>query len=295
MTTIRVFPRHTKFTPTDSLAFVGSPPELRPEADKVDISVTFTWDIPQGFDLMREWQQYYPVVSIGGPAFSSPNGSFEPGCYIKEGVTFTTRGCNNQCPWCFVPEREGRLTTIEVQPGHIIQDNNLLQANWQHIEQVFEMLKKQKRAAVFSGGLDSRLITDKVADALKGLRIQEVFLAADTKAALRPLEKAVSKLSFLRSQTEIEKGEPARKLRCYVLIGYGGETFEQATARLERVWEIGCLPFAQLYQPLNRWIDYPTEWRRLARTWSRPAAMFAEHKAQIEEVLNERLVFSSPL
>lgn len=43
MTLIRVFPRRTKWTPTDSYAFVGDPPMMRPEADEVHVSCVFTW------------------------------------------------------------------------------------------------------------------------------------------------------------------------------------------------------------------------------------------------------------
>jgi hypothetical protein len=43
---IRVFPRRTSLTPTDEYAFVGEPPMLRPEADEVHVSCTFTWDKP---------------------------------------------------------------------------------------------------------------------------------------------------------------------------------------------------------------------------------------------------------
>ena len=69
-------------------------------------------------------------MRLGGPAFNSPCNGFEPGLYVVPGVTFTTRGCNNQCPWCLVPEREGRLVEYrDFAPGHTIQDNNLLQAS----------------------------------------------------------------------------------------------------------------------------------------------------------------------
>ncbi len=45
---IRVFPRKTAWTPTDELAFVGDPPLFRPPEQPVMVSVTFTWDIPEG-------------------------------------------------------------------------------------------------------------------------------------------------------------------------------------------------------------------------------------------------------
>lgn len=263
---VRVFPRKTSLTPCDPMAFVGDPQLWRPEADEVHVSVVFTWDIEEGERLAEAWGQYYPVVRLGGPAFGSPANGYMPGQYVKCGVTFTTRGCNNRCPWCLVPGREGQLAEIEdFAPGWIINDNNLLQASKPHIEQVGAMLRRQPRAARFSGGLDARRVDDWVAEWLRDLRIDEIFLAADTKAALRPLERALEKLSFL----------PRRKLRVYVLIAYGGEATDEATERLKAVWQLGGLPFAQLYQPPDRYIDYSPEWKRLARTWSRPAAMFA--------------------
>lgn len=216
--------------------------------------------------LREAWAQYYPVVRLGGPAFSNCfTDFFEPGFYVKFGVVFTSRGCNNNCPWCLVPETEGKLRTIPITSGHINQDNNLLQCPASHRRAVFQMMSCQPKAASFPGGLDARLITDEIADELRGLRIHQVFLAADTEAALKPLAKAVKKLSFL----------PRRKLCCYVLIAYGGETPEQAEGRLRRVWELGAMPFAQLYQPSDRYIGYSHEWKALARTWSRPAAMKA--------------------
>lgn len=271
MRTIRVFPKRTNHTPDDPMAFIGDPPLWRPAADEVHISVTFTWDIEEGKRLAEAWMNHYPVVRLGGPAFDSPANGFTPGMYVKHGVTFTTRGCDNRCPWCLVPQREGKLAELpDFAPGHIIQDNNLLQSSHAHLRQVFAMLKVQRKAAIFAGGLDARLIDNWVAEQLRGLRIGQVFLAADTEAALDPLEMALIKLSFL----------PRRKKRVYVLIGRRGETTASALCRLEKVWRLGGLPFVQLYQPPDTYIKYSHEWRTLARTWSRPAAMFALHQGR---------------
>ena len=131
------------------------------------------------------------------------------------------------------------------------------------------MLCEQPRAAQFKGGLESCLIDDDTAEALRGIRISEVWMAADCEAALKPLRRAVARLSFL--------GLRSNRLRCYVLIGFNGETIEEAEARLEKVWEIGCLPFAQLYQPADHWIDWASGWKHLARRWQRPAIIRATH------------------
>jgi len=261
---IRVFPVRTSYTPTDDLSYIGAPPLLLPtpsEDYEVHVSTTFTWNRAEAERLQGAWAAHYPIVRIGGPAYNS-NGIFVPGRYIKQGVTFTSRGCNNRCAFCLVPEREGRLHEIDdFSPGYIIQDNNLLQCSRAHIERVLVMLQRQKRGAIFSGGLEAALVTDWFADALRGMRVHEVYLACDTEGAIKSLRKAVEKLAFLGRQ----------KLRCYVLIGRG--TIETDTARLMAVWEAGCLPFAQTFQPpTDKRIEYPPEWKRLQRTWSRPAA-----------------------
>lgn len=52
---IRVFPRRTKWTPTDDLSYIGYPPLFRPPEMPVRISVTFTWDIPLAQKLYMAW------------------------------------------------------------------------------------------------------------------------------------------------------------------------------------------------------------------------------------------------
>ena len=279
MTIIRVFPRHTSLTPNDPYAFIGDPPfeEWRPKAKEVHVSCTFTWDVKESERLVGAWSQYYPIVYLGGPAIDRNGNRFIPGRYLRSGVTFTSKGCNNNCPWCLVPEYEGKIQEIgNFAPGYIIQDNNLLQCSMGHIRKVFDMLRVQRRAAIFSGGIDARLVTEEITELFRSIRLHSLFLAADTTASLLPLQEAVEKLSFLKRD----------KLRCYVLIGKD-ESIRKSEFRLKRVWEIGCLPFAQLYQPKDRWIDYNSEWKDLARQYSRPAitkALFKEegdHKGEL--------------
>lgn len=258
-------------TPDDSYVFIGDPPMeyWRPEADQVHVSCLFTWDKDKAIRLAEAWNQYYGV-RLSGPALESDTDEFTPGLYVKHGVTFTSRGCDNNCPHCLVPEREGKLKEIkDFAPGHIIQDNNLLQCSRNHISSVFDMLRSQRRSAVFSGGLDTTLVDDWVVELLWSIKINQLFLAADTKAALEPLRTAIEKLKPLHLGRD--------KLRCYVLIGRN-ESISQATTRLEAVWKIGCMPFAQLFQPPDKWIKYSPEWKRLARIWERPAATKAIHR-----------------
>lgn len=258
---IRVFPRKTRWTPTDDLAFVGEPPLFKLPDLPVYVSVTFTWDKITGAYLAESWAKIKQRVRLGGPAFDDPGDDFIPGRFIKEGVTFTSRGCPKKCPYCLVNRHEGPFR--ELRPfafGHIIQDNNLLACSRFHIEAVFQMLRMQAKAAVFSGGLDIDYLQPWHIDLLKTIKVKELWVACDREQDLKRLDKAVDLLADFSTE----------KKRCYVMIGFGGETFTDAERRLEAVYAKGFLPFAQMYRGPQ---DEPWGrcWKDLQRKWSRPA------------------------
>jgi len=254
--------------PDDELAFVGDPPLFKPKENPVYISVTFTWDIPESVRLKKAWSYFYDDVQIGGPALDDPGDEFEPGRFVKNGVVETSRGCPKKCEWCFVPQREGKLRELEIKEGHIVIDNNLLACSRSHLAGVFLMLSKQKKAAQFKGGLDSTLFQPWHKSLFDSIRVDEMFFACDTAEAIKPLERVANILN----DTSIEKK------RCFVMIGRN-ETLEKAEKRLEEVYRLGFLPFAQLYQPKER-IKYSKEFTDLARKWSRPAAYRGRKEAR---------------
>lgn len=258
---IRVFPTRTQWTPDDNLAFVGPPPLVLPPEQPVRISAVFTWDIPTALRLQKAWGAHYSDVQVGGPAFGDPGGEFVPGRFIKRGVTITSRGCIRACPWCFVPKREGGIRELPIESGWIVQDNNLLACSRRHIEAVFDMLAGQGKGIKFSGGLDIRLLEPWHRDLFERIKINEVWFACDTKAAIKPLKKTAEILGSI----------PKSKRRCYTMIGFNGESLTDAERRLEDVYALGFLPFCQLYQGAEK-REYPKEWRTLERKWARPAA-----------------------
>lgn len=275
---IRVFPRETKWTPTDSLAFVGDPPLFRPQTDMpVKISVVFTWDISEGERLKRGWSDYYSDVQIGGPAYGDPGGEFTPGLFVKEGVTITSRGCPKKCGFCFVPRREGSIRELNIKPGWIVQDNNLLACSGGHVKAVFGMLKEQPHPISFNGGLDSVYLSDLHRPLFDSIRLKELWLACDYPNALKPLQKAA----------RILDGISRNKLRCYVLIGHKDETLTEAEKRLEDVYRLGFLPFAQLYKS-EFTTNHSKKWKTLARKWSRPAIYKTAMKTRNQKDLSCR-------
>lgn len=265
MNSIRVFPRRiSDWTPNDELAFIGEPP-LFPLPDlPVEVSITFSWDRLRGKRLLEAWYaRGCRDVRIGGPGWSPKHyeDDFVPGRFIKKGVTFTSRGCSKQCPWCLAWRNEGRLREINITSGYIIQDNNLLACSRPHVEKVFAMLAEQKEPANFAGGLDIDYLEPWHVEAFKRLRIAKcgLWVACDRDKDLARLDKAKD----LLSDFSIEKK------RCYVLVGFGGETQDQAQRRCEAVLAKGFLPFTQLYRG-PRSGPGRGEWREFCYFWSHP-------------------------
>lgn len=264
---IRVFPVRTKWTPEDPWAFVGHPPFFRPgnENTPVMVSVVFTWHRAYAEQIAESWRMYYRNVRVGGPAYDDPGGEFVPGRFLKLGCTITSRGCPKRCGWCKVPFAEGALRLLPIHPGWIVQDNNLLACSEPHLHAVFDMLREQKRAAFFNGGLDKHYLKPWHRKLFDSIAIGELWFACDTTDDLRHLERAA----------DILAGIPMRKLRCYTMIGYDDEPLAAAEKRVERVLELGFMPFTQLYQPPTA--DMPTkvytaDWKAVMKKWCRPAA-----------------------
>ena len=158
MKLIRVFPRRTKASPLDPLAYFG-PPDLFAEADEVHISVAFTYDKPAAERLAEQWRFVAPV-KIGGVAYGDRGEEFVPGRYVKDGYIFTSRGCPRKCWFCSVWKRDPVPRLLPVVEGWNILDDNLLACPRDHVEAVFAMLRRQDRRIEFTGGLEALALED---------------------------------------------------------------------------------------------------------------------------------------
>lgn len=271
MRLIRVFPRKTKASPDDTLAYFG-PPDFFAAADQVHIDVTFTYDKPMAEWLAEQWRHVAPV-QIGGVAYGDPGAEFIPGRYIKHGYTFTSRGCPRRCWFCSVWKRDPEPRLLPIQDGWNILDDNLLACPEGHVRDVFTMLRRQKREIEFTGGLEARALQDYQVELLASLRPKpRMFFAYDPGDPFETLESAARRL--------IEAGFPTagHRLRCYVLIGYPKDTFELAEQRLRQMLSIGFTPMAMLWKPelpsQQKYAPDPA-WRGFQRRWTRPAIIHA--------------------
>ena len=265
MKIIRVFPRRTNATPIDPLAYYG-PPDLFAEADEVHISVAFTWDLPEAEKLAKQWAAVAPV-RVGGPATGEPGGDFVPGMYLKPGYVITSRGCPNRCWFCDVWRREGDVRELPIRDGWNVLDDNLLACSDDHIHRVFQMLfwriKEQGQRILFTGGLEAARLEYWQVSILRGLKPRRIFFAYDTPDDLEPLRRAGRMLLLAGFTTA------SHALRCYVLIGYRGDTFEAAEERLMESIDAGFMPMAMLYR--DKTGERDLEWARFQTQWARPA------------------------
>jgi hypothetical protein len=273
---IRVFPRVTKATPKDDLAFFG-PPDLFAEADEVHVDCTFTADKAIAERLAEDWQHVAPV-EVGGVAYGDPGHEFVQGRYIKSGYTFTSRGCPRRCWFCSVWKRDPIPRLLPIQDGWNILDDNLLACPEPHVRAVFAMLRRQGRQIEFTGGLEAAALEDYQVGLLADLKPRpNCFFAYDPGDPFDTLRSAALRL--------LAAGFTAcsHRLRVYVLIGYPKDTFEAAEKRLQQMLGIGFTPHAMLWAP-----ETPTaeryrpadEWRGFQRLWARPAIIHGALKEQ---------------
>lgn len=259
----RVFPRKTNMTPDDSLVFFGVPTleALAMEIDEVHISVTFTWDLEQAEELYDAWQILGVPVEVGGPAFDDRMGDFTPGMYVKQGVTFTSRGCTKDCWFCSVPRcSHGVLRELPIQDGYNICDDNIFGTSESHFRAVIEMLQRQPQRAIFSGGLEPSLLKPWQAELLKSINPKTMYTAYDTKDDLEAIQH------MARVMWDAGFHHKAHQIKCYCLCGYEGDSFEDAEKRMEQILDVGFLPFAMPYRDETGQTNL--EWKRFQREWA---------------------------
>jgi hypothetical protein len=274
----RVFPRITKATPKDALAFFGPPPRLFPfKIDEVHVDCTFTADKPHAEWLAEQWRVLGLPVLVDGVAYGNPGREFVAGRYIKPGYVFTSRGCPRRCWFCSVWKRDPEPRLLPVQDGWNILDDNLLACPEAHVRAVFQMLSRQGRQIEFTGGLEALSLQDYQVGLLANLKPRpNCFFAYDPGDAFETLESAARRM--------IAAGFTAcsHRLRVYVLIGFPKDTFAEAEKRLSSMVKIGFTPHAMLWQPetpsAQRWAPSPV-WGRFQRQWARPAIIHTKRHA----------------
>jgi hypothetical protein len=171
---------------------------------------------------------------------------------------FLTRGCIRHCPWCIVPKKEGAIrayrdieTVLQDRKTAILMDNNILAS--EHGVTQLEKIIDLRCKVDFNQGLDSRLVTDDIAQLLAKVKwIRFIRFACDTALAVEPLLKAIEKLN--------RYGVKNYRIFVYLLV----KDVAEANERCKILKRLGVNPFAQPYRDIENHIQPTAEQKRFA-------------------------------
>lgn len=166
--------------------------------EKVFVSVIFTTN-KESFKIIN-----CEEVIIGGTGHNLTT-ELEPtiehykedySIYPETGISygFITRGCIRNCPFCFVPKKEGTIYKYD-EVERIARtkkvkflDNNILAYN--KCEEEFEKIIKLKLKCQFNQALDIRLLTERTAELLSKINyLGEYLFAFDNIEDLDVIDK----------------------------------------------------------------------------------------------------------
>ena len=139
--------------------------------------------LPEQIDLLQPDYSIYPNI---------PN---------NYAYGFLTRGCPNKCPWCVVPNKEGRIRpymdvcdiAIEHRNHLVLMDNNILAAGEYAHEQLDKIIHYKYRID-FNQALDARLVTPSFAKQLASitwLDHRRIRFGCDTPHQIQQCEQAI--------------------------------------------------------------------------------------------------------
>ena len=176
-------------------------------------------DIPIDKTLPEEIDHMFPDYSI------------YPECDYAIG--YLTRGCPNNCRWCVVPKKEGKIRPYRewkeiVRPDTdklVLMDNNIL-ASEHGIEQMESIIESGYRIDL-NQGMDARLVNDRIADILSRLKwIRFIRFSCDQRSQIKPIRQTIDLLG--------KHGVRPYRIFIYLLVT---EDIEDAAYRVESLKE----------------------------------------------------------
>lgn len=188
----------------------------------------------------------------------------------KRAYGFLTRGCIRNCSWCIVPAKEGVIKPywdieriLQGRKEAVLMDNNVL-AHPFGLRQIEKIIKLKCRVD-FNQGLDSRLVTDEIAQMLTKVKwIRYMRFACDHISQVDPLVKTLEMLN--------KYGFKNRNVFVYTLI----KDIEESEKRVSILKKLGVNPFAQPFRDFNNNTESTHEQKRFAR--------YVNHKAIFKKI-----------
>jgi hypothetical protein len=174
---------------------------------------------------------------------------------FRQSVGFTQRGCRLSCPFCIVPQKEGKVrpekTIWEIWRGDpwpreiLLLDNDFFgQARWR--DRIREILEGRFKVS-FNQGINVRCITEEAAEAIASVDYRDdsmtakrIYTAWDNRADEMRLFAGLNRL--------VKFGVKPDHIMVYMLIGYWpDETHADRDYRRRRLREFGARPYPMPY------------------------------------------------
>lgn len=250
------------------------------DPDQVYVSVVFSKNRGQAAGLTKMFPN--ARITFGGPGWDlknflppsieriKPDYDLYPSEYSQG---FTTRGCIRHCPFCIVPEKEGKIQIWQhPEKFHddrfntcMIMDNNLFAAPdyWQRM--VFEWFIDNKIKMLSPQGWDIRLLTPERAELLKEVKhAGNIHFAWDN---LADENNVINGINLLKETGFNLKHD----VSFYILVGFN-TTFEQDLYRCNRLREMRVNAFVMRYHSRDKLLNKLAKWAN--RRWSYWASPF---------------------
>lgn len=251
--------------------------------DKVYVSCVFSKNAAQA----RGIKTLYPNADfdIGGTGINldhtipeeaqkiCPDYSLYPN--INYSLGFTTRGCIRQCPFCVVPEKEGKIhkwQDIEDFYNPQFKTVMLLDNNFNALKENFfkqtDFVLDHNLTLDVRCGMDIRIMTDEIAEQISKIRFahDSIRFAWDN---IEDEEKVLSGIEMLKSANV-----KMNHVSFFVLTGYD-TTFEQDVYRCQKLKSAGVLAFVMQYKK-NKNTKRLARWAN--RRWIYKSCDFADYR-----------------
>ena len=166
---------------------------------------------------------------------------------------YTTRGCNNNCPFCIVTKKEGKFhitgTLVDLWNGIMgvlitLLDNDIL-TSLEHFFSICEESIKYRVKLDINQGLNHMRLTPETVSTMKRISHTEYRFAFDSPAYYKSVDRAV---------TMLKEGGIKRSL-WYVLVGFN-TTFQEDLDRVNFLRDRGQQAYIQRYWYKSRDFRY---------------------------------------
>jgi len=203
-------------------------------------------------DYIKEKTNIQPHVGLlRGAENCSPDYSLRPD--LTYSISFTTRGCPRNCPFCAVKKHEPEFKVkenwpedIDITKRHIIfWDNNWLASP--NFERDIKRLMKLRKVGItnidFNQGLDCRLLDEDKAKLLSMIKIKPLRLAFDNCSEDGHIQRAI----------QLAQKYGFKDISVYVLYNSKdrNDTPEYFYYRVNEINKLGALAYPMRFRALN--------------------------------------------